>query len=1045
MGIKITVSPAIVFLAALALEPLSAQDFPTPRNTETASTAPMPAADAVRGFRVPPGFSVTVFAAEPDVQNPIAMAWDCRGRLWIAENYTYAEQTRKFDLRFRDRLLIFEDGDADGHFDRRTVFSDDVQMLASIEIGLGGVWLLCPPRLLFIPDRNGDDVPDGPAQAVLDGFKTPSENYHTFANGLRWGPDGWLYGRCGASSPGEIGPPGTPDNLRVPIRGGIWRYDTRHKRFEALAHGTTNPWGHDWNALGELFFVNTVNGHLWHMIPNAHFVRPHTIDPNPRAYAQIDQHADHWHWDHDKPLILGAPGANDSSRGGGHAHSGASIYLADQWPSSYHGRLLTLNFHGRRMNVDRLERSGSGYLGRHEPDMMLASDPWFRGIDLSYGPDGSVFVLDWSDTGDCHDRDGVHRTSGRIYKVSYGAPKRRPQSIADLARLNASDLVALHRHRNEWFARQARRVLADRFARREPLSEAKRELRELFDHDSDPVRKLRALWTLYNIDAADGSFLRSLLDHHHESIRAWAIRLLTDHLPLDSVFSRRIGPDVDLPEDLHLKFTAMARNDQSGLVRLVLASTLGRLPVKRRIGLAQAIVSHGEDATDHNLPALIWAALIPLADEDPDALSSLALQCRQRDVLRWIARRLGEDIDSRPDSIDRLLASSVGEPNAFRSEVTAGLLAALSGYHKAKKPVGWDAFQATFATTTDPTLRAQVRELSVLFGDGRALDEVKRLALDENAGLDARTTALRTLIASRPVDLKTICQRLLGVRHLNATAARGLVLFDDPSIGKILAQNYRSFHPTDRPALLETMVSRPTFARALLDQIAAGKIARGDLTAFHARQILSSGDPALRQRLSDVWGELRVSAADRRERINSLKEQLGGGALALADRSQGRVIYERVCGACHKLFGSGGEIGPDLTGSGRDNLDYLLENIVDPSALVAADYRMAVVATNDGRVLNGIIKRRTDRTLSLQTQTEAITIDRSEIAELRPSPSSLMPDGLLDKLTDTEVRALIAYLSQPSQVPLPGAHGNAILIQEVGNTKPRQNLPRNHR
>ena len=160
-----------------------------------------------------------------------------------------------------------------------------------------------------------------------------------------------------------------------------------------LAHGTTNPWGHDWNALGEAFFINTVNGHLWHVIAGAHFARPHSIEPNPRAYAIIDQHADHYHWDNSqeyKKFLV--PGSIDDRRGGGHAHSGVMIYLADQWPAPYRDKLLTLNFHGRRVNVERLERSGSGYVGRHEPDIFFAADPWFRGIDLSYGPDGSVFV-----------------------------------------------------------------------------------------------------------------------------------------------------------------------------------------------------------------------------------------------------------------------------------------------------------------------------------------------------------------------------------------------------------------------------------------------------------------------------------------------------------------------------------------------------------------------------------------------------------------------------------------------------------------------------
>ena len=201
------------------------------------------------------------------------MAWDAQGRLWIAENYTYAERTKKFDLGLRDRVLIFDDRDGDGRFDRRTVFTDGPQRLTSLELGLGGAWLLCPPQLLFVPDRNGDDVPDGAAEVMLDGFTVPPENYHNFANGLHWGPDGWLYGRCGASSLGRIGVPGTPEAQRVPIYGGLWRFHPGRKTFEVLAHGTTNPWGHDWNDLGEAFFINTVNGHLWHAVAG-HALRP---------------------------------------------------------------------------------------------------------------------------------------------------------------------------------------------------------------------------------------------------------------------------------------------------------------------------------------------------------------------------------------------------------------------------------------------------------------------------------------------------------------------------------------------------------------------------------------------------------------------------------------------------------------------------------------------------------------------------------------------------------------------------------------------------
>src|SRR5437764_2342177 len=221
----------LLLLSSLSL---CASEFPAPYNSEPDQAKPMPAAEAAATMRLPPGFKASVFAAEPDVQNPIAMAWDGRGRLWVAENYTYAEGGKKFDLNLRDRILIFEDKDGDGRFDTRKVFTDELQMLTSIEVGRGGVWVICPPQVLFIPDRNGDDVPDGAPEIVLDGFTVPPENYHNFANGLRFGPDGWLYGRCGASSPGEIGAPRTPADQRIPMRGTCWLYDPKRRVVEDL-------------------------------------------------------------------------------------------------------------------------------------------------------------------------------------------------------------------------------------------------------------------------------------------------------------------------------------------------------------------------------------------------------------------------------------------------------------------------------------------------------------------------------------------------------------------------------------------------------------------------------------------------------------------------------------------------------------------------------------------------------------------------------------------------------------------------------------------
>ncbi|MDO8539327.1 MAG: c-type cytochrome, partial [Opitutaceae bacterium] len=316
-------------------------------------------------------------------------------------------------------------------------------------------------------------------------------------------------------------------------------------------------------------------------------------------------------------------------------------------------------------------------------------------------------------------------------------------------------------------------------------------------------------------------------------------------------------------------------------------------------------------------------------------------------------------------------------------------------------------------------LGERIRDLNVLFGDGRALDEIRRVALDDQADLPARQRALQALIASAPPDLRQVCEKLLAVRGVNATAVRGLAQFDDPAIGQKIARSYRTFPPAEREGVVAMLVARPSFARALLTEMAGGRIPRSALTAFQARQIRSYGDPALNDELRSVWGEAREPAADKRALITRLKAQLTPAVLAAADKGRGREVYGSVCAACHTLYGQGGRIGPDLTGSGRDNLDYLLEHIADPSAVVSADYRLNLLTLRDGRTLSGFVFARTARTLTLNTTTEALTIEQGEITSRQELPQSLMPEGLLESLPAADVANLIAYLMHPSQVPLP--------------------------
>ncbi len=1062
------VRPLAFLLALLGIA--TAADFPQPFNTEKDMSIPlMPAEEAAKKFQVPPGFKVSVFASEPDVQNPIAMSWDARGRLWVAENYTYAERPTRFEMGLRDRIVIF-DGTNTGHFTKRTVFTDDVQMLTSLEVGHGGVWLMCPPQLLFIPDRNGDDKPDGPAEVMLDGFTPPQDNYHNFANGLRFGPDGWLYGRCGASAPGDVGKPGTPAAERIPLRGTMWRFHPKTHVFEALSSGTTNPWGHDWNEMGELFFINTVNGHLWHGITGAHYVRPHTIDPNPHVYQSIDQHADHWHFDTAQDWTKSRGGAANAL-GGGHAHIGAMFYLGDNWPAEYRDHLFTWNMHGRRANQEIIERSGSGYVGKHGTDILLAEDKWFRGMELGYGPDGGVFALDWSDTGECHDSTGVHRTSGRIFKITYegkpndggkandngsrrretagtpGAGERKPDAAQnsghlekisppshdggygkgepfDLTKMSDAELVKLHTHANEWWSRQARLELAARAWSERQFGGAEEQLLAMFRQDGNVALHLRALWTLRACGAASDLFLSKEFQNTNERVRAWAVRLLFDFQPLDTCMSTRpanAGEDHGASRQLLDELSALAKSDSSPLVRLALASVLQRLPAWQRPAIASALAAHAEDANDHNLPQMIWYGLIPVADSDPATLAKIGTECELPTTRRFIARRLVEDIEKNPAPVNALLTATQTKGAAFQSDILAGLSEGMSGWRKATKPAAWDALAASVAKSDDEALRGRVRELSVLFGDGRALDEVKKIALDGKADISARKAALQSLIEANPPDLRSVCEKLLGTRFLNAVAVRGLSRFDDPAIGEQLAKSYRNFHGTERGAVIETLVSRAAFAKALLAEVAAGKIPRADVTPFHARQIRAFNDPALTKLLGEAWGELREPAADKQALIAKLKARLTPDVLNKADLPAGRAVFSTVCATCHRLYGQGADLGPDLTGAGRDNLDYLLENIADPSAVVNADFRMTIVEMKDGRLLAGVVPAQTAKTVTIRALTGSTTVERAEIKKLEQSAASMMPEGLFEALSETQVRDLIGYLMHRTQVPLPAS------------------------
>jgi putative membrane-bound dehydrogenase-like protein len=975
--------------------------FPAPHDSETKGPMPIAAAEAAAAWKVPDGFRVSLFAGEPEVRQPIAMAFDARGRLWVAENYTYAEAGVNFDAKLRDRIVIFEDTDGDHRADRRTVFWDQAERLTSIEIGYGGVWALCTPHLLFIPDRDGDDRPDGAPTVMLDGWNVANIR-HNVVNGLRWGPDGWLYGRHGILATSRVGTPETAESERTPLNCSIWRFHPTEKRFEVVCHGTTNPWGMDWNAEGELFFINTVIGHLWHVIPGAHYKRMYGEDFNPHLYELIDQTADHVHWDTANETWTatrtGFSSGTDAA-GGGHAHSGLMIYQGSNWPAEYQNDVFAINFHGRRLNRDRLERDGATFTAHHLPDAMQTADPWFRGIDLAEGPDGGVYVLDWSDTGECHDEDGVHRSSGRIFKITYDQPGPLPGPL-DIRSKNPLELAELTLKSDAWQTRQALCMLYERRASGEDMSGIDLLLL-LHDvqRESAPCDPLQMLWVRNAIGHASGDELRGRLAHHNESYRAWCVRLIAD---------RTIDKDDDR-ETLE----TLAIKETSGLVLTYLSSALQRLPLEKRWTLATALAQHDEFADDRVLPLMIWYGIEPSVPENAKAAAEFAVNAKMPKLARFTARRLASDLERNAQSLDPLVKRLQSlEDRVRQQQLLRGVSDALAGWRQAPAPAGWSEFAAS-QVGAEGELGNLVRELSAVFGDGRAIHSLRGMLTDSAQPLATRRDALRALVRARAENLSDALAPLLDDRDLAPDAVRGLAELDLVKYAPEMVSRFGRFSPAAREATIDVLITRHDTAAALMDAVAAGNIPREDVPVIALRQMQLLRDEALNVRIEQTWPETKLLAADKVEQLAALRGKLSAEHLGAADLAKGKLLYAEHCGKCHRLFGEGGAIGPELTGGQRGQLDYWLQNIIDPSATVGTNYRLSILELKDGRILNGIVGSQTDRTIVLQTATENVTLERSEIETIEASELSIMPEGQLNALNEEQIRDLMGYLMKP--------------------------------
>ncbi|HVV99638.1 MAG TPA: PVC-type heme-binding CxxCH protein, partial [Planctomycetaceae bacterium] len=875
------------------------QAQPRKRREMSHGLSPQEAAEAMT---VPAGFTVKLFAGEPDVQQPIAMALDDRGRLWVAEAFSYP--TRVPENEAKDRILIFEDADGDGKFDKRTVFADKLNLVSGLQVGFGGVWVGAAPQFLFIPDANGDDKPDGPPQVLLDGWGY--QDTHETLNSFIWGPDGWMYGCHGVFTFSNVGKPGASDADRKKINAGIWRYHPTRHEFEVFAEGTSNPWGVDFNDRGQSFATACVIPHLYHIIQGGRYQRQAGTHHNPYIFDDIKTIARHRHWVGNQ--WNDADRAKSDGIGGGHAHAGAMIYLGGSWPESYRNQLFMNNIHGARLNEDLLTAEGSGYIGDAAPDFCFTNDSWSQIIYLTYGPDGQVYMIDWYDKNQCHHGNvqGHDRTNGRIFKIVYGQPK--PVSV-DLKKLSDAELVALHTHANEWYARHSRRVLQERAAAKKLQPETAAQVRKLLAESKVPAQQLRLLWILHGIGGLTENDALGLLGHANPDVRAWTIQLACEEgKPTATVLA---------------KFASLAAQDPSSVVRLYLTAALQQLPVDKRWSIAEALVAHAEDGNDHNLPLMNWYGIEPLVAADPSRAMRLAQSSKIPTVQRFIVRRAAFD-DGAYEALFTALAKAPADQQAW---MLGEIVSALKLRDQVKMPASWKAAYDQLIAQGSDEAKQQAEFIAVKFGDQRVFSQLRKTLADRKADLGRRRLALDSLLAGKDGELPAVLQKLLDDGTIRTATINALGAFDNAQTPATLLAAYGKLSTEDKQAAIAVLSSRPAYVLALLDSMEQGRVPRADLTAFTVRQISRFKDERVTKRLNEVWGTLRETSADKVAELAKYKALLKPAQLTDANLPHGRELFNKTCGTCHTLFNAGKNIGPDITGSNRANLDYLLENL----------------------------------------------------------------------------------------------------------------------
>ena len=951
------------------------------------------------GFVVPDDLRFELLLSEPDVRQPVHLSFDERGRLWVVQFLQYPApaglKVLSRDGYWRaqydkipppppnhfvgaDKITIHEDTDGDGRFDTQKTFLEGLNIATSVCRGRGGVWITNPPYLLFYPDRNNDDVPDGDPEVHLEGFGL--EDTHSVVNSLCWGPDGWLYAAQGSTVTGDVKRPNVNEKPVHTLGQLIWRYHPETKRYEVFAEGGGNAFGLEMDTSGRIF-----SGHNGGDTRGFHYVQGGYLQKGFGKHGPLSN-----------PYTFGYFPAMQHNQVPRFTHTFV-IYDGNALPDRYLGKLFGVAPLLHHVVMSDVEPIGSTFKTHDIGHAVTTDDPQFIPADIKQGPDGALYVADWYDKQCAHTKSAVgevDKSNGRVYRLA-GA-KTTPTKPQDLSKLSSLELIGLLKDPNKWKRQTALRLLADR---RDPSVVG--TLQTLLAETKDGLA-LEALWALYLSGGLDESVAIKTLGHANAQVRLWTVRLVCDEKQVSSAIASQL---IDL-----------ASKETDLEVRNQLACSARRLPARDDLAIVRKLLERSEDAADSRIPLLLWWAIEAKVAEDPSAVVAMfndasvwRLPIVEQHILERLMRRFAAT-GKRQDLVICAQLFKLAPSREHAKRLMTGLEAAYAGRPLTNLPLELATAMAEFSGSSIV--------LGLRQGRPDAVAEAIKIIADEKAD---KTKQLQYIQVLGEVSQPQCVPSLIGIvvkstdSTLRGAALLALARYDNAQISDAILGAYPAMADDVRAAAHATLTTRPQSTLALLQAVDAGRVGAATIPLDIVSKMSHFPDEQIAKLLAKHWPGLVPHSSDELKaeisRVARLVRSGDGTPVA------GQKLFENQCGKCHMLFGVGGKVGPDLTSFKRDNLDSMLVNIINPNAEIREGFGTYFVTTSDGRVLTGLLVEQDTQVVVLRTpEGIEVPISRGEIDEMSTSSQSMMPEGLLKQYTDQQLRDLFAFLRMTQPV-----------------------------